>query len=176
MWPANCIPGRLVAVFLFALANLFAQAIPEKDSTAAISVRVQLLAPITTKFSRKGDLVSTRVLEPANYRGNFLEGEVHEVKGGAAGKVGYVQFEFHTLHMGDKTAPVSASLTQAFNSQRKPDVDEEGTALESNARTGVGKVFSRSPDATLRLAAKAGNVSFSPGSEFVLQMRFRNTR
>jgi len=142
-----------------------------------ISTRVQLLAPLTTEFSRKGDMVAARVMEPANYKGSILEGEVRDIRaGGIGGKSSYVEFNFHALHLADKVLPVSAGLGQALNSRRQSQRDEEGSVLEAGGRSAAGKliagVFARNSAAPLRLSAKAPNLSFLPGSEFVLRLQF----
>jgi hypothetical protein len=136
-----------------------------------LTVRVQLLSPLTTEFNRKGDMVSARIIEPGNYEGGILEGEVKEIKAaGIGGKSSYVQFEFQTLHMADRATPISASLVAAMNSHRQPDVDEDGSALEKHATGIAGK---RNSTTTVRLSAKAPGISFLPGSEFALQLLIR---
>jgi hypothetical protein len=156
----------------------FAQGDAATEASTGVTARVRLLAPLTTKFSRKGDLVSARVLLPANYQGSILEGEVREVRaGGPGGKSSYVEFDFHALHVGDKVLPVSASIVESLNSRSQSELDEEGSALETTGRGVAGKliagVFTRNSAALLRLSAKAPDLSFLPGSEFVLQLQFR---
>jgi len=148
----------------------------ESSAPAEGDWRVRLLAPISTKFNRKGDMVSARVLTPAKYQDRILEGDIREVRasGGNSGKLASVQFDFHTLHSSDGDLPVSAVLIEVFNSRQQSGVDDEGSALESGAHGLGGKltgVFSRG--ATLHLASKAADLNFAPGSELVLQVRIR---
>src|SRR5450432_61691 len=64
--------------------------------------RVRLQAPLSTSFSRKGDMVSARVLEPAVFQGAILEGVIRDLKaGGDPARVSSIQFDFVTLHAGD---------------------------------------------------------------------------
>ncbi len=139
--------------------------------------RVRLLAPLSTNFNRKGDMVSARVLEPASFQGAILEGVIRELKaGGGSAKVSSVQFDFVTLHAKDKAFHVSASLVEALNSRREPGVDEEGAALESTGAGITGKligVFARGASSTLRLTTRFPQLVFAPGSEFVVQLQPR---
>ncbi len=122
--------------------------------------------------------MSARVLLPANYQGSILEGEVREVRtGGLSGKSSYVEFDFHALHVSDQVLPVRASVVESLNSRGQSELDEEGSALETTGRGVAGKLiadfFTRNSAPPLRLSAKSPNLSFLPGSEFVLQLQFR---
>lgn len=142
---------------------------------AGTTMRVRLLAPLTTKFNRKGDMVSASVVEPAGLAGAILEGEIHDLKAGGSGKESAIQFEFHTFHVGDKISLVSAAIVEVSNSKHGSGVDDDGTPLESGGRTGSGKVvgiFPRGGDSA-RLVTKSGPISLASGSEFVLQVQPR---
>jgi hypothetical protein len=76
---------RCVALFLPRAA-----AQTSGEATASVAPwRVRLLAPLTTKFNRKGDMVSARVVEPTAYQGSVLEGVVREIKAGSAAGKGF---------------------------------------------------------------------------------------
>ena len=144
------------------------------------SVKAVLQAPLTTKFSRKGDLVSARILDPKEYQNGLLEGEVHEIKaGGSSGKTASVEFDFHKLHISGKVLAVRMSLVSVANSRHQPSVDEEGAAVETINRRRpeklVSSVFSRG-SAPLRLAVKGPQLSFATGSEFTLEMQTLKAR
>ncbi len=155
---------------------------PERPAVPANgTVKVRLLAPLTSKFSRKGDLVSARILEPGDYQNGILEGEVREVKaGGAGGKLSYVQFDLRKLHLAGSTLNVNVALVSASNSQHRADVDEDGNAVELSSRGGAGKlvssVFTPGSAPALKLNTKAPQVSFSAGSEFVLELQTLKSR
>jgi hypothetical protein len=164
-----------LAVSVFALAQ-------EALVVPAGPIRVRLLAPLTTEFSRKGDMVAAQVIEPSGFKGGILVGEVQEIKaGGGPGKVSTIQFELQTLHLAGKTAPVPVSLTEIRNSRGEAGKDEEGSTLETGggALSAVGSkitgVFSRGPE-PVHLTAKAANLSFAPGSEMVLQAQGRRSK
>jgi len=152
-----------------------------QDSPAgATVVTVHLLTPLTTKFSRKGDLVSARVFEPEQYRDGILEGEVGEVKpGGPGGKTSSIQFDFRSLHLSGKTLAMSLSLVSGANSHHQSTVDEDGSAVEFASRGVAGKlvssVFSSGSATPLKLTAKGPRVSFAPGSEFTLELQAART-
>jgi len=174
------VEGRSVGALLLLVSAAFGQSKAANEPSAGVSMRVRLLAPLTTRFSRKGDMVSAQVMEPANLKGSILEGEVRDIRAGGIGvRTSYVEFDFHTLHQADKALPVSASIVQITNSRSQSGLDEEGAALETSSRGVAGKlvagVFSRNSPAPLRLSAKAPNLSFSPGSEFLLQLQFRKS-
>jgi hypothetical protein len=169
--------GRAVSALLLA-ATLAAAQTGESSAPAADAWQVRLLSPVSTQFSRVGDIVTARVVSPAAYQGGILEGEIRNVKtGDSSGKSAMVQFDFHTLHTAKEVLPVSVALVETLNSRRQSGVDEDGTVLETGIRGQGGKraggVSSRG---SLRLAAKAANLSFAPGSEFVLQVQIRKGR
>ena len=155
---------------------------PAQNGTLTVPAgpwRVRLLAPLTTEFSRKGDMVAAQVMEPAPMQGGILVGEVQEVKaGGGPGKVSMIEFGIQTIHMAGKTAPITAALTEIRNSRGQAGTDEEGNALEagggalSAVSSKITGVFSRGAEA-VHLTAKAANLSFAAGSEMVLQAQGR---
>jgi len=159
-----------------------ASAAGQDGSSAAAAFRVRLLAPLTTKFNRKGDLVSAQVVEPATYAGGILEGDIREIKVGGAGKNSSLQFEFHTLHFSGKVSPVTALLTETSNSRHQAGTDEDGNALEGARHgvtgkiSGVAGVFSHGGGGSVTLADKAASLSFAPGSEMLLQVQFRKSK
>jgi hypothetical protein len=163
----------LSAMALFAFAQDATLAVP------AGPLRVRLLAPLNTEFSRKGDMVAAQVVEPDRVKGGILMGEVQEVKpGGSPGKVSSIEFEVQTLHLSGKTAPVTAALTEIRNSRGQAGADEEGAALESGSgalsavSSKITGVLSRGPG-PVHLAAKAANLYFAAGSELVFQAQAR---
>jgi hypothetical protein len=153
-----------------------ASGIAAQDRPTLTALRVRLLAPLTTKFSRKGDMVSARVMEPGEYQNGILEGEVHEVKAaGTGGRTAWVQFDFQKLHISNQVLAVNVSLVGVANSRHEPAVDEDGRAVEVGSRGGGGKRASGAASAVaatpLRLSANGPHVSFAAGSEFTLEMQ-----
>lgn len=171
----------IIAWIAVAMSNCFAQS---PTATEPTGMRVRLLAPLTTKLNRKGDLVSASVLEPAKYQGAILEGDIRDVRAGvsSSNKHSYIQFQFHTLHSSGAALPVAVSLVEITNSKKQPDVDEDGSMLESEGgfrATVAGRLHLGANDAgsisggPAHLSAKAPGLSFAPGSELVLRFRLR---
>jgi hypothetical protein len=137
---------------------------------------VRLLAPLSTNFNRKGDMVSARVIEPAAYRGLVLEGVIREIKaGGAAGKDSTVQFEFHTLHAEGEDVTVTAALVGVVNSRGEAGVDEAGKPLAASSRPVGGMPEAGAPQRSWsgapRLSVRADYLSLAPGSELALRVK-----
>ena len=105
----------------------------DPPSLKDVDLRVRLLAPLSTKLSRKGDLVSAVVVEPHGYEGGILEGDVREVKGGSSQKTATVQFQFHSLHLSGIAVHLNAVLNVA-NSKQQLGVDDEGAQLGKRQR------------------------------------------
>jgi hypothetical protein len=177
-WHAACLRGSvalLLSIATLALGQNREISVPAAGET----LRVRLLAPLTTNFSRKGDMVSARVLEPASFEGGILEGEIRDLKVRGPGQESSIQFEFHTLHMADKAVPVTAVVMEIANSKRQAGMDEDGTALENGGRSAPGKlaagILSHGVGPT-RLTVKFNAVTFAPGSELVLLVQPRKAR
>ena len=175
---------KLVAIFLLIWVAASAVAGEEPapaPEPAGERVSARLLAPLTTRFSRKGDLVSAVITEPASYQNAMLEGEVHEVRGGAGnGGRAVLAFRLFTLHSNGQAIPVAISLVDASNSKRELQLDEAGASLELGKSGGgaVGRLTSilrrgsggDSGGAVLRIEAKAQDVSLDVGSQLTLHM------
>jgi hypothetical protein len=151
-------------------------------------MRVRLLAPLTTKLNRKGDIVSASILEPAKYQGGILEGDIRDLRAGSSSnKHSSIQFQFHTLHLAGADIPVMVGLVEISNSKKQADIDEDGSMLEAGGGTGLAglaaAVTRRShrgasdtgpiSGGPFHLAAKASNLSFAPGSELALRFQLK---
>jgi hypothetical protein len=163
----------LVSVCALALAQDRGVTLPASGET----LRVRLLAPLTTRFNRKGDMVSARVVEPAALAGGILEGDIRDLKTGGPGKEATIQFQFQTLHVADKALPVTAAVLEVANSKHQSGLDEDGSPLDTGGRShsGKGAGISRGSEPA-RLTVKAAAVSFAAGSEFLLQVEPRKAR
>jgi hypothetical protein len=187
---------HLAAIASALLTSTFSfQPSPAQTTSATlkdVELRVRLLAPLTTKLSRKGDLVSAAVMEPAGFDGGILEGDVREIKGGAAQKSSVVQFQFHTLHLSGKAMPVNIVVLNVANSKHELGMDEEGTLLESDkGALGTGKLSSLGSalgkfhvgggkssggPGVFRLLTHAPNLALAVGSEMVVQANTKTGR
>src|SRR4051812_6097554 len=76
-----------------------------------IELQVELLGPLGTQSSHKGDRVFARVVSPAALAGDTVEGKVTEVRSGNKLRgQSVLNFSFDTLQHGAVTAPISAEV------------------------------------------------------------------
>ena len=158
--------------------------------------RVELLGPLHTDTTRKGDKISARVLSPPEFGGDFVTGEVGQSK--SSGKIkgtSRLRFSFDKLHHKGQDLPIRSSVRSVINSRGTRDVDEEGTVIRKKNRVGsavgsaaagaiLGAVFGGAKGAAIgagagaaaaslvliRFTAKGARISFDPGSQFVLSV------
>lgn len=140
--------------------------------------RVRLVSPLKASFNRKGDVIAASVLDPVEYKDSMIEGQMREVRAGDQAHGAYMEFEFLALHLGGKVLPVTADLLGAVNSRGQSGVDEDGSQVESGSRSLVGRLTSkvRFRSGSARLAVLAPDMSFAPGSEFALRVRYGKNR
>lgn len=182
----------LVLLNLFTLAS-FGQSIAPNTE-----FRVKLLGPLSTETNRKGDKITAQVLQPAEFAGAMMEGEVKESKSG--GKVtgrSVLNFTFQSITRNGATIPVNSEVKSFVNSKGKANVDEEGRVVQKKsnvgkvaAATGIGALIGGLAGGgkgaaigagvgagasliLIQVAAKGANIAFAPGSEFVLSVRER---
>jgi hypothetical protein len=177
---------------LFVLSS-DAQVIPQETD-----FRVKLLSPIDTRTSKKDDKITAQVLEPAQFAKSMMEGKIRESKSGnkVKGKA-VLTFVFDTLMHNGNPVPVSSAVKSLANSQGKTNVDEEGnvirkannigkTAAAAGAGAIIGAVVGGGKGAAIGAGVGAAaalvfiqfgtdgpNVSFAPGSEFILSVKQR---
>jgi OOP family OmpA-OmpF porin len=119
------------AVLGFAL--LAAGAIQAQD----MDIQVELLGPLATQTSQKGDKISARVLTPDALRGDIVEGKVTEVKQGNKLKgQAVLNFTFETLNHGGEAVPLATQIRSFANSKGQQDVDEEGRVIKKKSNLG----------------------------------------
>jgi hypothetical protein len=166
---------------------------------AETDFRVKLLSPLNTQTGKKGDKITAQVLDPQPFTGDILEGTIRESKSGAKlkGKA-VLNFTFDTLNHAGKAQPVQANVKSMTNSKGQQDVDEEGQIVKKKnnigklaAGTAIGALIGGlagggkgaaigagvGAAATLVLievAVEGANVSFAPGSEFLLSVKPQN--
>jgi len=157
------LPAVLFRNFLMASALL---AVRSPAQAPGLEIKIRLTAPLNTKLSRPGDLVIGKVLDPAEYAGGYLEGEVREVHPGTASRrSATIDFQFHTLHV-PATAPgtegkqtrVSVGVVHLANSRRQADTDEDGAAIEQGTATsGGGLGLSRLTSGVISRVSRGGD-------------------
>jgi hypothetical protein len=171
---------------ILVVLNLAAQ-VSATRQLEPVELRARLLAPMTTQFTRKGDMVSAWVLAPGRLQGSILEGDVREVRGGAASsKHASIQFQFLALHVSGSTIPVSARVLRVASSKGREGLDDDGLAIEieqgaehrgklssiaSALHIAGGKQESASHlTGPIRMSTNAMSVSLATGSEFVIHI------
>lgn len=178
---------------LLALAGLSAQ---------DLQLHVELMNQVGTATSRQGDMVSARVVNPPALRGDIVEGRVAEARSGAKlGGRSVLDLDFVTLRHAGEVIPINSQVQSASNSKGRANVDDEGrvvrrgtgnvakvgaasglgAALGGLAGRGRGAAIGAAAGgaagvALIGLAADAPNVTFLPGSRFVLSARARDNR
>ena len=165
MMPRRSLPGwaaAFAATFLSLASSVHAED-PHTALRPGVKWKVQLLAPLSTTFSRKGDMVSARVIEPDAFKGAILEGVVRDLKPGAT-----IDFDLVALHVEGKAVPVAGGLAQVSNSRSESGKDDAGTVLDAAAKSS-GRF--RGGPSVVRLTGKSAHLTFSPGAEFVFELQ-----
>ena len=164
-----------------------------------IEMKVELMGPLGTKTSHKGDRVFARVLQPDGLKGDTVEGTVKEVRSG--GKLhgnSVLNFSFETLQHGGQPVEISTEIRAFRNSKGQAEVDEEGRIIRRGGGntgkavagtaaggliggiaggwkgaaigTGVGAAASI---AVIEIAADSPEIRFDPGSVITLSAKSR---
>jgi hypothetical protein len=128
----------LSTILLLVASWVYCQTIPQEKL-----FRVRLVAGISTRNNVKGDKIAAIVLLPDEFKGDLMEGVVHESKSsGKINKESALKFSFHTLHHRGETIPIRANVVSFYNSKGQKDVDEEGQIVQRSR--GVGKAVATS--------------------------------
>jgi hypothetical protein len=115
---------------------------------------LELLTPVSTDVSQRGDRFQARVVEPAQYAGYIVEGRVAEVKRpGKVKGVAQLQLAFDQLRSPDhRTTALRAELLEITPmGDQQPEVDAEGgvkgkdstkdDAAKIGAASGIGAII-----------------------------------
>jgi len=161
-----------------------------------IELQVELTTTLGTGTSRKGDLVSARVIGPAARQGDIVEGKVENV--GQGGGKAALKFGFETLRHAGQAVPISSEIRSIANSKGQADVDENGNAIRkspgSAKATGIARAggalgglmggkkgaavgaASRAADAVMSidLASDGPGITLAPGSRITLTAKSRS--
>lgn len=174
--------GRLAAIFLLACGAVAA--------AQQIDMKVELLGPLGTKISHKGDKVVARVLLPDSLKGDTVEGAVRDVRSGGKFRGNSVlNFSFDSLQHAGQNIPLNTQVESFQNSQGQADVDEEGRVIrKGGGNTGkavagtaaggligglaggwkgaaIGSAIGAAASITLiQITADSPEIRFSPGS------------
>lgn len=157
-----------LVVFLFlslSVANGFNQSqllIPVKTK-----VSLQLLSPISTATSKKGDKFTCKVLTPIEFAGAIVEGHVRSVKrSGKADKESKIDLAFDRVTLTDgRAANFSATVIEVFdviNARDQGRADNEGTIR--NKSTAVKTSVKRAAVGALIGALVGGAIAGGQGA------------
>ncbi|MGA3017277.1 MAG: OmpA family protein [Bryobacteraceae bacterium] len=164
-----------------------------------IEMKVELMGPLGTKTSHKGDRVFARVLQPDGLKGDTVEGIVKEVRSG--GKLhgnSVLNFTFETLQHGGQPVEISTEIRAFRNSKGQAEVDEEGRVIRRGggnmgkvaAGTGAGALIgglaggwkgaaigtgvgAAASIAVIEIACDSPEIRFDPGSIITLSAKSR---
>ncbi|MGJ5818327.1 OmpA family protein [Paludibaculum fermentans] len=165
----------------------------------SIDIQVELMNQIGTDTSRKGDLISGRVIAPPQLQGDVVEGRITESRSGAKlGGKSVFSFTFDTLRHGGSAIQISSQFKSAINSKGRQDVDEEGRIVKRGTGnvakvaggTGLGAMIggiagggkgaaigsvvgAGASIAMVQIAADAPNIRFAPGSRLLIEANAR---
>ena len=132
----------------------------DTQTSGAISIprdtilALELITPVSTDVSQRGDRFQARVVEPAQYAGFIVEGRVAEVKRpGKVKGVAQLQLAFDQIRSPDhRTVALRAELLEITPmGDQQPEVDSEGAvkgkdstkddAAKVGAASGIGAII-----------------------------------
>ena len=116
---------------------------------------LELITPVSTDASQRGDRIQARVVEPSEYAGYIVDGHIAQVKRpGKVKGVAQLQLSFDQIRTPDnRVAPLHAELVEIapMGGDNQPEVDSEGgvkgpsstkdDAAKVGAATGVGAII-----------------------------------
>jgi OmpA-OmpF porin, OOP family len=160
--------------------------------------QVELMNRVGTETNRKGDLVSARVVSPADFKGSVLEGKIAESKSGAkSGGESVLDIDFDILRHNNDAIPINSKIKSIGNSKGQLNIDEDGRIVgragDSNKKSsgsgGLGRAFGgitggraarigsavdTAASVLFRVSSDAPNLRFDPGSKFILTASSRS--
>jgi outer membrane lipoprotein SlyB len=130
-------------------------------------VSLQLLSPVSTTSSKKGDKFNCKILTPAEFAGAVVEGHVRSVKrSGKADKDSKIDLAFDRVTLTDgRTANFSATVLEVFdviNAKDQGRADNEGTI--KNKSTAVKTSIKRAAVGALIGALVGGAIAGGQGA------------
>ncbi len=188
--------NRILTLVTMAAAALTGVPVSGETIAPDTEFRVKLLGPLSTETNRKGDKVTAQVISPDAFKNDMIEGKVNESKGGGKVKgTSVLNFTFETLHHAGSTISIQSSVKSVVNSKGVSNVDEEGRVIsktnnlgKATVATGLGALIggiagggkgaaigagvgAAASLVFIQVTVKGANVSFAPGSEFVLTVK-----
>lgn len=165
-----------------------------------MELQIELMGPLGTKISHKGDRVFGRVAQPDCFKGDNVEGSVKDVRSG--GKLrgnSVLNFSFETLTHGGQQIAINTQVRSFRNSQGQADVDDEGRIIRQGggntgkaaAGTAAGGLIgglagglkgaaigsgagAAASIAVIEITADSPDIRFNPGSIIVVSAKSRS--
>ena len=156
----------MMFVFVLAtVANGFDQ--PELLIPAKTKLSLQLLSPVSTATSKKGDKFNCKILTPVEFAGAVVEGHVRSVKrSGKADKESKIDLAFDRVTLTNgRAANFSATVLEVFDVVNVKDqgrADDEGTIR--NKSTAIKTSFKRAAVGALIGALVGGAIAGGQGA------------
>ena len=142
-------------------------------------------------------MVSARILSPAGFAGSTVEGKVTESISGAQNRgQSALDIDFDLLRHGGTVTPINSRITSVMNAKGQANVDSQGRVIargqpqKPSSGTGglgrtlgglaggqgarIGDAVDRTSTAVARMSVTAPNLTFDPGSKFVLRASARS--
>lgn len=134
---------------------------------AKTKISLQLLSPVSTATSKKGDKFNCKILTPADFAGAIVEGHVRSVKrSGKADKESKIDLAFDRVTLADgRTANFSATVVEVFeviNAKDQGLADNEGTIR--NKSTAIKTSIKRAAVGALIGAVVGGTIAGGQGA------------
>jgi OmpA-OmpF porin, OOP family len=163
-----------------------------------MELQVELMNRVGTETSRKGDLVSARIISPSGFQGSVLEGKVVESKSGAkSGGESVLDIDFDMLRHNNTAIPINSKIKSVGNSKGQVNIDEEGRVVgragdskkKSSGFGGLGRAIGgitggqaarigaavdTAASVLFRVSSDAPNLRFDTGSKFVVSANSRS--
>jgi OOP family OmpA-OmpF porin len=181
----------LIVIFVLLLGGIAA--------AQEMELQVELMGPLGTQTSHKGDRLFARVMSPEGFKGDLTEGRVTEARsGGKLHGTSTLNFTFETLQHAGQAVPISTQVRTVANSKGQMDVDEEGRVIRKSSNVGkalggtaigglIGGLAGGAKGAAIgagagaaasiiliEVAAEGPSIRFDPGSRVILSAKSRS--
>lgn len=162
-----------------------------------MELQVELINRVGTDTSRKGDLVTARIVSPAGFQSSTVEGKITESISGERNRgQSALEIDFDMLRHGGTVTPINSRITSVMNARGQANVDSQGRVIargqqqRPSSGTGglgrtlgglaggrgarIGDAVDRSATAVARMSVDAPNLVFDAGSKFILRASARS--
>jgi hypothetical protein len=99
--------------------------VPEVADAQEMEFRAMLMDRLEIGTSRKGDRVPARIIAPASFQGNMLEGKITEpISGAKVRRDSILDIDFDMMRHANTVTPLNSRIKSVFNSKGHVNVDE----------------------------------------------------